>query len=155
MESTNEKRQFEVAEIQLSYKPYVEPSERPQILRSKDAYEILKQCWDYEMIEIVEHFRILLLNRANKVIGSRLISSGGIAGTVADPKLIFAIALKGLATGIILAHNHPSGNLNPSQADIELTKKLKEAGKFLELPILDHIIMTTKKYYSFADEGLL
>jgi DNA repair protein RadC len=155
MESTDEKRVFEVAEIQLSYKPIVKPSLRPKITKSKDAYEILLHCWDQDSIEIFEQFRILLLNRAHKVLGSRLISSGGIAGTVADPKLIFAVALQGLASGIILAHNHPSGNLNPSQADIDLTKKLKEAGRFLELPVLDHIIVTSEKYYSFADEGIL
>jgi DNA repair protein RadC len=98
---------------------------------------------------------VILLNRANKVLGICEVSTGGVAGTVADPKVIFAAALKALASSIILSHNHPSGNLAPSQADIELTHKLKAAGRFLELPILDHIIMTSEGYYSFADEGVL
>jgi DNA repair protein RadC len=83
------------------------------------------------------------------------ISSGGVAGTVADPKMIFKHALEQLASSIILIHNHPSGNLTPSQADKDLTRKLKEAGRMLDLPILDHLIFTDKSYFSFADEGLL
>lgn len=155
MESTNQKRNFQVAEIQLAYKSKVKSSERPKITCSQDAFEVLKECWDDNQIELAEHFRILLLNRANKVIGQTIISMGGIAGTVADPKIIFAVALKSLASAIILAHNHPSGNLSPSQADIDLTRKLKEAGKFLELPVLDHIIITNEGYFSFADKGVL
>jgi DNA repair protein RadC len=84
-----------------------------------------------------------------------IISRGGISGTVADPKLIFAAALKASASSIILAHNHPSGSLKPSEADIRLTKKLKEGGLYLEIPVLDHIILSKEGYYSFADEGLL
>ncbi len=104
---------------------------------------------------MVEQFKILLVNRAHKVLEVLEVSQGGIAGTVADPKIIFVSALKAAACGIILSHNHPSGNLNASQADIDLTKKLKEAGRFLEIQILDHIIITSEKYFSFADEGLL
>ena len=92
----------------------------------------------------------MLLNRANKVLGIFEVSSGGSTGTVADPKLVFAAAIKANACGIILAHNHPSGNLQPSQADIDLTKKMKEGGKLLEIQILDHVIITTEGYYSFA-----
>jgi DNA repair protein RadC len=155
MESTNENKQFEVAEIQLSYKSKVKASLRPKISSSKDAEKILKETWDSDKLELVEQFKILLVNRAHKVLGILEVSQGGIAGTVADPKIIFVSALKAAACGIILAHNHPSGNLNPSQADIDLTKKLKEAGRFLEIQILDHIIITSEKYFSFADEGLL
>lgn len=97
----------------------------------------------------------MLTNRANKVLGIVEISTGGIAGTVADPKLIFAAALKCAASGIILAHNHLSGNLNPSQADKDLTRRLIQAGKLLEISVLDHLILTTEKYFSFADEGLM
>ena len=107
------------------------------------------------ILELQEEFKIMLLNRYNKVIGIFTASSGGIAGTVADPKLIFACALKGAASGIILAHNHPSGSLQASQADIDLTKKLRDGGKLLDIQILDHIIITSESYYSFADEGLL
>jgi DNA repair protein RadC len=97
----------------------------------------------------------MLLNRANKVLGILEVSTGGVSGTVADPKVIFAAALKGNASGIIVAHNHPSGNLAASRADVDLTRKLKEAGKFLEIQVLDHVIVTTEKYFSFADEGLM
>src|SRR5882757_3640959 len=128
MESTNEKRIYEVAEIQLTYKSNVKPSLRPRINSSKEASEVLFDNWDSSRIELVEQFKLMLLNRANRVLGIVEVSSGGISGTIADPKIIFAAALKGGASGIIVAHNHPSGNLTPSQADIDLTKKLKEAG---------------------------
>jgi DNA repair protein RadC len=103
----------------------------------------------------VEQFKVMLMNRANKVLGIFELSTGGVSGTVADPKIIFVAALKGGASGIIVAHNHPSGNLTASQSDIDLTRKLKEAGKFLEIQLLDHVIVTTEGYFSFADEGLI
>jgi DNA repair protein RadC len=102
-----------------------------------------------------EEFWIILLNRANVVTNKLQVSAGGVAGTVADPKIIFKLALEHLSSGIILIHNHPSGNLSPSQADIDLTKKLREAGKFLDVPVLDHVIFTDNDYYSFADKGTL
>jgi DNA repair protein RadC len=130
----------------------LEPDEKPKIGSSKDAYEILKST----MLDLPhEEFWVLLLNRANRVVKRNQISQGGVAGTVADPKIIFKMALEELASGIILAHNHPSGNLNASQADIDLTRKLKEAGKLLEIQVLDHLIIAGQKYFSFADEGLL
>jgi DNA repair protein RadC len=104
---------------------------------------------------LVEEFKILLLNRAGRVIGCYEVSFGGFAGTVADPKVIFAVALKSCASSIVLAHNHPSGNLKPSQSDINLTQKLIQAGKYLEINVLDHIILTREGYYSFADEGMM
>ena len=126
--------------------------EKPKIGGSADAFEILKA----DLLDIPhESFWIILLNRANRVIKKHQISQGGVAGTVADPKIIFKVAVEELASGIILAHNHPSGNLTASQADIDLTKKLKESGKLLDIQVLDHIIVAGKKYYSFADEGLL
>jgi DNA repair protein RadC len=126
--------------------------EKPKIGGSADAFEILKA----DLLDIPhEAFWIILLNRANRVIKKHQISKGGVAGTVADPKIIFKVALEELASGIILAHNHPSGNLTASQADIDLTKKLKESGKLLDIQVLDHIIIAGKKYFSFADEGLL
>lgn len=156
MESTNDQsRLFQIAEIQLSYKANVKPSLRPKISGSHDAYEILKLTWDQSKLELVEQFKVLLTNRANKVLGIFEVSTGGIAGTVADPKLIFVAALKAGASGLILSHNHPSGNLNPSQADVDLTRKIKKGGKFLEIQLLDHVILTSEGYYSFADEGLL
>jgi DNA repair protein RadC len=155
MESTNEKTLFEVAEIQLSYKSNVKASLRPKITNSKDCENVLRKYWDEDKIEFVEQFKVLLLNRANKVIGIYEVSSGTATGTVADPRSIFVAALKGNACAVILAHNHPSGNLTPSQADIKLTKDMVAAGKFLHIGILDHVIVTSEGYYSFADEGLL
>jgi DNA repair protein RadC len=156
MDKTNHQtKQFQVAEIQLSYKSHVKPSDRPKITGSNDAYQVLKISWDDSRIELLEQFKVLFTNRANKVLGIFEVSTGGIAGTVADPKIIFVAALKAGATGMILSHNHPSGNLSPSQADIDLTRKLKEGGKLLEVAVLDHIILTSESYYSFADEGLL
>jgi DNA repair protein RadC len=155
MESTNEKRIYEVAEIQLTYRTEVKPSLRPRISGSRDAYNVLLENWDKTKIEFIEQFKVMLLNRANKVLGIFEVSSGSVTGTVADPKLIFAAAIKANACGIILTHNHPSGNLNPSQADIDLTKRMKEGGKLLEMLVLDHVIITTDGYFSFADEGLI
>jgi DNA repair protein RadC len=150
-----EKTLFEVAEIELSYRSKVKASLRPKISASKDAYEILKQYWDESKIEFIEQFQVLLLNRANKVIGIYKVSSGTTVGTVADPKSVFVAALKTNACAVILAHNHPSGNLTPSQPDIDLTKKLVAAGKILDIQVLDHIILTSESYYSFSDEGLI
>ncbi len=155
MESTTEKKQWQVSEIQLTYKSTVKPSQRPKITGSKDAYEVLKESWDDSKLELVEQFKAMFTNRANKVLGIYEVSTGGIAGTVADPRLIFVAALKVGASGVLLAHNHPSGNLKPSQADIDLTRKIKEAGKFLEIQLMDHIILTSEGYFSFADEGLV
>jgi DNA repair protein RadC len=155
METTIKNRQFEVAEIQLSYKTKVKPSQRPKIASSRDAYSILLESWDEDKLEFVEQFKVVLLNRANRVLGIYEVSTGGVSGTIADPKLVFAAAIKSSASAIILAHNHPSGQLKPSDADLKLTQKLKEGGKFLEIPVLDHIIVTSEGYYSFADEGLM
>lgn len=127
--------------------------ENPQkIFSSKDAYLILKS--EFEDLPH-EEFWVLLLNRASLVIGKHFISKGGQAGTVVDPKIIFKIALEHNAAYIILAHNHPSGNLKPSTEDISITKKLKESGLLLEIPIFDHLIITDHTYLSFADEGLM
>lgn len=155
MESTNEKKPWQAAEIQLSYKSTVKPSLRPKINASQDAHAVLHQSWNPSTIELFEQFKVLFLNRANRVLGIYELSNGGMSGTVADPKLIFVAALKAGASGIILAHNHPSGNLTPSQADIELTRKIKDGGRLLEIQLLDHIILTTENYYSFADEGIM
>jgi DNA repair protein RadC len=150
-----EKDSMAVAEIQLTYKSDVKPSQRPKINGSKDAYYVFLENWDDSKIEFVEQFKVLLLNRANKALGVFEVSSGSSTGTIADPKLIFAAAIKANACGIILAHNHPSGNLQPSQADIDLTKKVKDGGKLLEIQVVDHLIVTREGFYSFVNEGLL
>ena len=144
-----------VSEVKLTYRNKVKPAERPQITCSNDSYQTFKENWDMGRIEFVEQFKVLLLNRANRVLGIYEVSTGGVAGTVADPKLIFVAALKACASSIILSHNHPSGNTKPSAADIQLTKKMKQAGELLDIAVLDHLILTGESYYSFADEGLL
>lgn len=123
-----------------------------KIASSKDAFEIFYSVLSSSQYE---EFWILLINRANQVISKVCISEGGISGTVADPKRIFKLALDYQASSIILCHNHPSGNIKPSQADIELTRKLVESGDLLEIKVLDHIICGDEVYYSFADEGLI
>jgi len=129
-----------------------EPNERHKISSSRDAYDHLAG----DMMDLPhEEFWVLLLNRAHQVVKKKRISEGGVSGTVADPKIIYKMALEELASGIIVAHNHPSGNMTASQSDIDLTRKLKEAGKFLEIQLLDHLIICGQKYVSFADEGLL
>jgi DNA repair protein RadC len=152
---TKKSRLNRIAEIKLTYRSKVKPSERPQVTSSTDCAEVLRQSWDTGKIEFVEQFKVMLLNRANRVLGIYELSTGGVAGTVADPKLIFAAALKACASSIILCHNHPSGNTKPSAADLQLTKKMKQGGELLDIVVLDHIILTSETYYSMADEGLL
>jgi DNA repair protein RadC len=154
MEMTSYKWQS-VTEIELIYKSKVKASERPVIRASQDAADLLKRGWDENKIDFVEQFKILLLNCAKKVLGLVEISTGGHTCTVVDKKVIFAAALKANATGILLAHNHPSGNLKPSQADEAITRQIKMAGQLLDIQVLDHIIISSEGYYSFADEGLL
>jgi DNA repair protein RadC len=128
------------------------PESRPRLSKSADAFDILKPV----LLDIPhEEFWIILVNRANRFIRIGQVSQGGVAGTVADPKIIFKMALEELASGIILAHNHPSGNLSASPADIELTRKLSAGARLLEMQVLDHIILAGQKYFSFADEGLM
>ncbi len=128
------------------------PDEKPKISGSRDAFELVKA----NLMDLPhEEFWVLLLNRANRLIRKQQVSIGGVAGTVADPKIIFKLALEELSSGIIVAHNHPSGNLVASQADIQLTQRLKEAGKLLEIQVLDHLIVAGHRYFSFADEGML
>mgnify|MGYP001210797099 FL=1 len=126
--------------------------EKPKISSSKDAFDLIQG----DLMDLPhEEFWVLLLNRMHQVVKKKRISEGGVTGTVADPKIIYKLALEDLATGVIVAHNHPSGNLKPSQSDIDLTRKLKEAGKFLEVQLLDHLIIANRNYFSFADEGLI
>lgn len=146
---------YRLSEVELSYRSKVKASERPQINNSSDAYSILKQIWEEGKIDFIEQFKVLLLNRVNKVIGLVNVSTGGVSGTVADPKIIYVAAIKANACGIIISHNHPSGCLKPSRTDEELTQKIKSAGIFLDIKLLDHLIVSEDGYFSFADEGLL
>jgi len=125
---------------------------KSKITTSNDAYQaLLPKLQDLN----TEEFWVLMLNRQNEIIELKQISSGGVAGTVVDPKVIFKSAIQSLASSIILSHNHPSGNLKPSKADIAITNKLKSAGESLEIKVLDHLIISEQGYYSFADEGIM
>ncbi len=144
-----------LAEISVSYSSKIKATDRRKISSSKDVEDILREIWTDSTIELREEFYILLLNRSNHVLGWSRIATGGLTGTVCDPRMVFSIALKCLACGVILAHNHPSGNNQPSNSDIQLTKSMYAGGKLLEISVLDHIILTKETYYSFADEGLI
>jgi DNA repair protein RadC len=149
-QSTQEK----VAEIEVSYRPAI--SRKPTIAAALDAYNELLPFFPVETIALQERFVAMYLNRANKVLGVYPISLGGMTGTVADVRLILSVALKIAATGIILAHNHPSGNLQPSSADKMLTQKIKEACQYFDISLLDHVIITSEgAFFSFMDEGVL
>jgi len=144
----------ELAEIKVVYKS--KQKCRVKVVSSRDAFNILFPLYDIDTIEYQEQFFLLLLNKANDILGWIKLSSGGLTGTVVDPRMVFALALQTSACGIILSHNHPSGNLKPSESDIELTKKINNSGKMLEINLLDHLIISPEeKYYSFADEGSL
>jgi len=146
---------FKVSEIELVYRSKVKASQRPSVMSSGDAHKIFMDSWNPDRIEMAEEFKALLLNRANKALGVVLISSGGVSGTVVDMRLIFSSAIKANASSIIICHNHPSGNLKPSDLDCKLTEKIKKAGKILEIEVLDHLIVTKEGFYSFADQGLI
>jgi DNA repair protein RadC len=146
---------FGVAEVQLIYKSKVPASQRRKISCSRDANDLLKENWNSDTLEYCEEFKILLLTRSNSVLGIMAVSKGGISGTVTDVRIILQAALKSNASGIIVAHNHPSGNLNPSESDTKITQKIKEAGNIMDIQLLDHLIITGEDYYSFADNGLL
>jgi len=147
--------QFHVAEVELIYKSKVKDSELPRVLTSRDVYEVFKQSWDENKIDFIEQFKIMLLNRSNRVLAIYEVSTGGITGTIADPRVIFTAALKANAVSLALAHNHPSGDIKPSRQDEALTEKIKCAGNFLEIKVIEHLIISSESYFSFADEGLL
>ncbi|NLR94896.1 JAB domain-containing protein [Flammeovirga agarivorans] len=144
---------FMIKELKYSYEINREKS-LGRLRTSKDGYRIILPFYGDD-IAFYESLKIILIDRANEVIGVKTISIGGIAGTSADPKKVFGHALVAQASSVILVHNHPSGNLQPSSADIQFTNKIKAAGKYLELPVLDHLVISDQGYYSFADEGLI
>ena len=146
---------FKVSEIQLTYRSKIKVSMLPKILCSSDSHRIFSKHWDQDRIEMAEDFKVMLLNRANRCNGIVDISAGGTSGTVADIKFIFASAILSNSSSIIIAHNHPSGNLKPSRNDRLLTDKVFKSGKLLEIPLTDHLIITSEGYYSFADQGLI
>lgn len=143
--------QFE--EVKLVYRNKTKMKDRIDVKSSLQAYEVLKQVWDMDQINLLEEFKILLLDRNLKLMSVASISKGGYSATPVDPRVVFSIALKRRAQSLILAHNHPSGNLNPSAQDISLTNKLISGGKLLDIPVCDHLIINEEDYYSLADEG--
>ncbi|NOU62268.1 JAB domain-containing protein [Marinifilum caeruleilacunae] len=145
---------FSLNEISVSYSHRLKVTEQPKINSSSDVYELVCPTWDPD-IDHKESFKVLLLTRANRVLGIVNLFIGGISGVSVDAKLVYQVALKCNAAGIILMHNHPSGNLSASEGDLQITRKLVEVGKLLDLPVIDHVIFTSESYYSFADEGLL
>jgi DNA repair protein RadC len=145
-----------VNEISISYTQKIKNDIRVNIKSSQDAADYLRNIWNPDTLNIHETFMVIMLNNANYVNGFYTLSTGGITSTCVDIRILFAIVLKSLSTSIILAHNHPSGNLNPSEADKKLTQKVIKAGNLFDIKTLDHIILSPEnKYFSFADESLL
>jgi DNA repair protein RadC len=143
----------EIAEVKISYSSKQKVKDRTKITGSEDAVNVFRSV--FPSLEHIEYVYLLLLNRQNQVLGYHLVSKGGISGTVIDVRVIFQVALNANATGIILAHNHPSGNLSVSGADRKITEQICEAGKFLDIPLLDHVILTEDSYLSMADDGII
>ncbi len=144
----------QVAEITISYKPTL--NRMPLIATTLDAYVELKEFFLEDIIRLQEQFLVMYLNNGNRVLGVYKLSKGGLTGTIADIRLILGTALKVAACSIILCHNHPSGTLKPSLSDIEITKKIIEAGKFMDIRVLDHLIISPDdRYISLSEEGLI
>lgn len=142
-----------VSEVEISYKNRVPYSQRQKVTTSHSAYEILTQLFPADSIDYRETFIVLYLNRASQVLGYSIISEGGTASVSVDVKLIIQAALLANASAIIIAHNHPSGNLRPSIEDNRLTKRVAEAAKLFDIAVLDHLIVTSESFYSFSDNG--
>lgn len=144
-----------IAEIELSYKPRKLQTTKKKITNSEDAYNVLLETWDKNTIELFEEFKLALLNNSNEVLGICTLSSGGLTATLVDLRLLFSIALKSCASAIITAHNHPSGKLKPSEADISIYRRIQEVAKFHDIKYLDNLIVTTSGKFSFSDENII
>lgn len=144
-----------VQEVSICYKNSIPSSQRPMVCGSLQVADLLRHLWNGDEMEVRESFKLLLLNNANRVLGIYHASEGGTTGTIVDIRLLLTVALKANACKVLAVHNHPSANLKPSSADIRMTSKLKDAAALLNITLLDHIILSTESYYSFADEGLL
>ncbi len=144
---------MELTEILISYKN--KNQDAVKVSSSVEVYNFILNHWDDDTLDIQENVKMLLLNSSNTILGVYDVSRGGINSTVIDLRLVLSVALKCLASSIILVHNHPSGNINPSEQDREFTKKIKSACKFLEIQLFEHIIITRYDYFSFADNGYI
>ena len=142
-----------IAEVQITYSTVVKAKDRMKVTSSQDAADAFRIIWP--TYDHIEFSYMLMMNRQNQILGYHQLSKGGMTGAVVDVRVIFQVALKACATSIILAHNHPSGNLACSDADRKISTQIKQAGVILDIPLLDHLIMTTDSYYSMADEGIL
>lgn len=149
-----QKTDMQASEVSLVYRSRVPKTKRKQISNSMDAFRILWEYWNKDTIEHHEQFKVLLLNNKNDVLGIAEISQGGISSTLVDPRIVYQYCLKAHASSIVVAHNHPSNKPTPSESDVEITKKLVEAGKVLNIAVLDHIILCADgSYFSLGDEG--
>jgi DNA repair protein RadC len=147
---------YNIPKVQLSYVCDFAGLPPRRLTCSNDAYIYFRDNYEDGKIGHIEQFYLLLLNRNNRVLGIQKVSEGGVAGTVVDPKIILQAALLSNASAIILCHNHPSGNLNPSSQDVEITNKVKQAARFMDISVNDHLIITPEgQFYSFADNGLM
>lgn len=146
---------MQIAEVKVSYTNKVKAKDRVQVKTSRDAYNAVRSLYDEDTIDYVESSYVLLLNYANQIIGKKLLSTGGTNACIVDVKVIAQISLSTNAHAIILTHNHPSGNLDASQQDINITRKVKNALDLFDIRVLDHIIVTSDGYTSMADEGLM
>lgn len=143
-----------VSELKIGYFPKMKNSEREELKTSQKAYQVLLPFYN-DIVDYREFSYLICLNRGNKIIGVYKLGEGGLSGVVIDPKAVFQAALLANAHAIILSHNHPSGQLKPSDQDIALTRKIKQIGELMDLTLLDHIIITSEGYYSFGDQGLV
>lgn len=145
----------QMPEFKISYSLKAKPSELITVQSSADTEQVFRRIFDADQINWTESMAMICLSRANKVIGFYKVSSGGVTGTVCDPKVIFQVALLCNASQIVICHNHPSGSLKPSAQDNNLTQKIKEAGRLLDVSLVDHMILTSEGYYSYLDDGML
>jgi DNA repair protein RadC len=149
-------QQTTISEVRLVYSTKVKASDRLQAKCSKDRFDIFMENWDLDSIKHIEEFKLMLLTRSNKVLGIASISKGGINGTVTDVRVILQYAIKANASGIIICHNHPSGNMQPSESDITITRKVKESASVMDILLLYHLIVVPEgSYYSMGDEGII
>lgn len=142
-----------VSEISVSYSPTYK--RKIKITDAYSAEKTLRKMWDAQLMNIQEQFCVLFLNNANEVVGFRCLSTGGLTATSIDLRILFSIACKSLSSAIIIAHNHPSGTLKASKADIDITHKIKRAGDMLDISLLDHVILTDKSFVSLAQQGVI
>lgn len=142
-------------EIEIRYKSKTKASDRIKITSPITGADVFREMFNADTIDYQEEFIMLLMNRANQVIGYYKVAQGGMVATVVDVRTIFSVALKAGATNIMIAHNHPTGNVRPSDADKRITEQVRNAGKIMDIHLLDHIIITGEDYYSFANEGLI